>query len=793
MALGSHQLENDFEQLQNTLELYPKITVLSTEGQPPDHYEIEYALQGFVRGSDGNVEVSDTHRIRISLPFGYPHFAPTVKPLTNIFHPDVDPAAVRIADQWQKNPSLASLVVFIGEMICGKEYHLENPFNPKAAQWYTAHEASLPLDSLTIADIEESIQDIDSLVDDTFSSLGLEIDTFLEPEATYSEEDVQPIRDLVASKKLYTASNRLAEIPASVDMPDRETLQISIEQGIHKVEQLYRLIEQLEDNGKFDEALEVVENVYEIASDVPGGEELRQRLELACSLKQKKSPSAKQKATKKKKEAPKEQPPSPPPQARGKQSLPKLHFFIPLQLILGITVALALCAWGITLYFKDQNIVSRIQANISKAQLLIDNGQFDAARDSLEYAQETLADLTILRFRKSNLDNRITTLLKSKEMREGLVGNVLYQGEYMPAEAAQAQRKLAAMIEQAKALVDQNQRDSALTTYKQALDYAEKKEIRGKNIELQRIIKALELQIALSHAAKAEMGHNWKQAAETYSQALELSQDLSDPETASEIIHKLTTASFRLQWAKSKQSFTQSEWQKTVATLQQAQDIINQNPDIVSDRERQNLHRLWVNSSLYNMLNGAREAYQQKNWNETIRQYQKAIDLLDTESANFEGLLDDSMYKIQKTLLKVKIAQLQEKVLLAEYNNDIDEGIRQSQNIQQLIKSSPLSGDPEIKNIAQKIGEQINARQKEMELDRKLNYLKENYAEIFRTNYPTFKGSRLQSPKVTFLHKRGNKHIFSISCTERSQGSSSRLELNYAYDEATQTWSVYDE
>lgn len=110
MAMTSQRLAEDFEQLRDLLELYPHISIVKTTGQPPDSYEIAYNIRGYVRDAANTIVVGDSHRIRFSLPFGYPHFAPTVKPLTTIFHPDFDPAAIRIADRWQQNPDRKSVV-----------------------------------------------------------------------------------------------------------------------------------------------------------------------------------------------------------------------------------------------------------------------------------------------------------------------------------------------------------------------------------------------------------------------------------------------------------------------------------------------------------------------------------------------------------------------------------------------------------------------------------------------------------------------------------------------------------
>ena len=86
MASSTDQLTADFKEVQNTLELYPSINIIQVEGQPPDSYEIEYLLKGYVRDADAGIRQGAQHRIRISLPFGYPHFPPTVMHLLHTKH-----------------------------------------------------------------------------------------------------------------------------------------------------------------------------------------------------------------------------------------------------------------------------------------------------------------------------------------------------------------------------------------------------------------------------------------------------------------------------------------------------------------------------------------------------------------------------------------------------------------------------------------------------------------------------------------------------------------------------------
>jgi len=148
MSTTDRKLIADHKEVVETIRLYDSIKLINTAGEPVDEYDIEYRLKGYTITPDGRIMVNKNHRIKIKLPFGYPHFHPTVKPLSPIFHPDIDAHAIRIAHCWEKNKSLPDLILHIGNMICGQEYSLDNPFNVEAANYFEKHQRSLPLDSL---------------------------------------------------------------------------------------------------------------------------------------------------------------------------------------------------------------------------------------------------------------------------------------------------------------------------------------------------------------------------------------------------------------------------------------------------------------------------------------------------------------------------------------------------------------------------------------------------------------------------------------------------------------------
>ncbi len=790
MAMGSQQLAEDFAQLKEFLELYPNIILLKADGQPPDNYEIEYTLRGFIRDAENAVAIGNRHRVRVSLPFGYPHFAPIAKPLTPIFHPDFDPAAIRIADQWQKNPSLPELILHIGEMISGNVFQVDDPFNQEAADWYTSHADQLPLDSLSLADIQETDAQLDSLVDDTFASLGLETDDFLAPEKAVDPAEIDYIRQLVSQNKIFTANKLLVDLPESAPFPDREEVQQNIGKVLRKTDQLFKLAEQLEDMAKYDEALEVTDNLLAIAVDAPGALGLRSRIQQSYQLAQSLPQAGRSERSPDQQPSPGATPPPVP--SASKLKLPSLSFSlsIPFKPIFLGALVLGLGGGALALYFKDQNTLSQSQANLLKGQVLMEKKQFDAANDALEAAKRSLGDLTLFRFRTSSYERPIVALIDSKEMQEGLKGRVLYEGEYIASDAATALQELNVLTEQGQTLAGQNKITESLTLYRQALALAEKNKLVKQQEPIKEIIQSLELQQTLSMAERAESGKNWDQAAEAYRKALSLSANIKTLGTASEITHRFTAASFRRDLDQSKKAFTQSQWQETIRFLEQAQQTITNNPSVVTDKERLDLHKLLVNARLYLMLSTAREAYEGKQWDQAIQQYQGALDLLNNDPESANELVGDSVEKIERTLLLVNIAQLQEKVVIAEGNKDAAGVIRHGTAIQRLIQGSKFNNDAAIKTIAQKVGSNVGSHQEALNQADKVRWLEEHYEDIFRNNYPTFRGSKLTQPKAVFDKKVGNKSYFNLTCIERSQGSASKLELNYAFDHDTGKWSV---
>lgn len=139
------RLQADHERVNNAFANNPHIRLIQAEGNPPEKYIFEFALEGLVPQGDESFFPGAVHRAEIFLPIDYPRRPPFCRMITPVFHPNIDPQKICIGDHWSAGQSLAQLIVRIGEMICYQSYNVKSPLNAKAAAWAEQNIDKLPL------------------------------------------------------------------------------------------------------------------------------------------------------------------------------------------------------------------------------------------------------------------------------------------------------------------------------------------------------------------------------------------------------------------------------------------------------------------------------------------------------------------------------------------------------------------------------------------------------------------------------------------------------------------------
>ncbi len=141
------RLENEWRRLQRAFAYHPHIRVIALEGDPPDQYQVDYRFRTVILDENGQLQYSSTCSVHIWLPPDFPHDPPLVRPVSDLFHPNVVPEGINIDRCWTSTRStLVDVISGVGAMLCYQDFDLDNAWNPSAAEWTRANPRVLPLD-----------------------------------------------------------------------------------------------------------------------------------------------------------------------------------------------------------------------------------------------------------------------------------------------------------------------------------------------------------------------------------------------------------------------------------------------------------------------------------------------------------------------------------------------------------------------------------------------------------------------------------------------------------------------
>ena len=135
----------------------------TVEGTPPRTYKITLHGRGISKGSPfgGDVECGDRHELIITLSHSYPKYAPDVRFVTPIFHPNVSSIGyVRLADcglKWESDLSLDVVCQRMWDVLRGAYVDTNTSGNYSARKWYTEQTTmTLPVDPRSLRDRGEA-------------------------------------------------------------------------------------------------------------------------------------------------------------------------------------------------------------------------------------------------------------------------------------------------------------------------------------------------------------------------------------------------------------------------------------------------------------------------------------------------------------------------------------------------------------------------------------------------------------------------------------------------------------
>ncbi len=823
MNKTSKQLEAVFQEVTDYFSDIPDITVTPGGGNPPEEYTVTYNKTGVCKETDTEVSACKTHVISIALPFGFPHFPPNCLPKSNTFHPDFDSSAICIGDAWEEEQSIVKLILHIGQMISGEIYSETSAFNEEAAEWYKANSSSLPfekpdsakeataipepapkeknsdtidaLDTIEIVDTIDTLDNIETIdtLDDADFGQTFPLEKETPPD---TEPDKQQLRLLASRMRFHALSQELKNNGTLFD--GRSELEEQTNSSINEAATLFRDAEKLEHQGKQEEALKKLHSVEGVVSDYPELQKSQQRLRQAIDflggegeteLEQAGSGSDKPIA------AQADSSDSEPGKRtffEEKKALPRKTIFFTLGG--GLVVLLAALVFA---YFFLGSSLEKAEKNYAECQNLLNSGNFKAADQKCRKALELVAEVQIVKQgEKEQLTGNIRTLLNSPRLRQGLAGKTLLNGKYI----SQAEKKLLLAFTEAKkngdAFFVQERWSDADLSYVKALKIAEKTSIEEKLLaEIHKKQPQARFNTIMDAGEESISLGDWNSAFVQFSEALDIARTNPDfpPEHITQIELLLKQAEFNVLRNKGHELFEKNEWDNSLATYQRALTLARE-LDLTESETISGLHRNIARTKIYLAIGKGKEAFALAQWDTVIAQYDKAITLLE-ENAKILGKTNtkESQDKLARIMLHTTIIRDKQNVAKHLKSEDFSQVIKQLQSIQQTITGSNFADQPEFQAILAEISSQLQDTNKKVLILEQSSYLTENYKELFLKHYPAAARSALSAPGVEHLKDIDNKLLFRMQCTETAGGRPLRLQMDYIYSPADNSWQFYSE
>lgn len=162
------RLRRDYEKVQELAARSPFVSILATEGNPPEKYLLHLTCKGITSVSGDQPVYSESHRLEILLPQEYPRKGPAFRMATPIFHPNIaGNGTVCIGDEgdhgYAPGMPLDDLIVRVMNIIRYENVGLGSVYNGFARDWARRNERLLPIDRrpILLEELEINILDDD--------------------------------------------------------------------------------------------------------------------------------------------------------------------------------------------------------------------------------------------------------------------------------------------------------------------------------------------------------------------------------------------------------------------------------------------------------------------------------------------------------------------------------------------------------------------------------------------------------------------------------------------------------
>lgn len=822
MSLPADQLGALYKQLQEYCIATPLISVVPTKGDPPEQFEIIYKIEGITKTDNGEIVQSAEHIVELAIPFGFPHFPPSCKPKSNIFHPDFDSAAICIGDFWNHDKHIIEVIVYIGKLINGEFYSKTNTFNEEAAEWYKDHSDQFPLSTISWQTYSEEKSKRDDAEVDTISEddlnaypdfLSLEesqikdeitLDTSFPEVQAPTQSPIDRLYLLDSKKQFFTLLSTESSIDESSSEID-ELLEKARER-VHQAKSIHRKAKELEKKGDAQDALELFKNIPDIISDFPALQSDIHRVSQTLILLEdildpidaleedveEKPKAIKKDKTKKKTETLKTT------TSKSKEDISKTgksKSFLP---IISVTLLLLVTIIGVGgfFYYSFQNKLAQSEQAFTSCTTLIKQQSFQDAKRSCDKALQLVRRVKFIeKNRADKLKGKIEQTLRLKTLTEGLAGKILYEGRYLPKEDVVALKKFTKSYNKAETHYSKKEWQQAAELLKELEEIGEKTGGISTKALLQIKKKRVhaDFRVVFDKIQKEIEEQQYQNGLSLIQNAKKLLKDFPEGEQVSykqQIDTAFQICHFKSLKQQGDTSFSKGSWDSAIESYSSA--LKSQYASVNFKKDQLDIEKKLVRAKVYTTIKKGNESFSKGSWDKAIQDYTTASKLLNEGKGLLgEVELTQSREKIKKIVLLASIIRDKKKAEKQLDAKNLSQASKLYNQILRTIKTSSYTTDEKFVTTSNEIQTTLETLNNKIFLQEKEAYLFDNYKQLFNSNYPTANPIDLQKPIIKFKGEEDNKLIFRMQCTEMGRGRPLNLVMYYSYDKNTREWQLY--
>ncbi len=734
------QLTDEHQEIVKRFADNPYVALSFSDGDPPRKYEVEYKIKGGVRQEDGSVGISEIHLVSILLPFGYPNFPPNCKPLTPIFHPDFDSAAICISDFWNESKSLPGLISYIGRMISGQVFGSEHAFNPEAAKWYLGHVNRLPFDSV---DFGKGVEDVGVETDGEIelNLVGSDLPPLEEVDTLIIGEQV----GLDGKRSLDSQEERGESLDLVIEKPAEHSEQAAAPQG--------------------DVSLGASQ--LQSSPDVVPEDQVEGKTEKEGEGDDLAAIYAEEQVLKKK------------------------------NLIRTVAVG-SICLLVLSAaYFLAMDIFNYQKAESSwqGTDDLLNQHRYKEVKAKGDLALVEISKLKVLKKSDAErLRKEIEALLKTKDFQGGLVGKTLYEGSYVKKETIPVRKAVKASMEKGHGAIAVEEWGSALLSFQEAQELAESIQLDDQETlaVLERAIEKSRLNQLIKKGSEHLGAGELNDAITIFQKASELANAGADIDAEKiAFIHQSLDKALLQKFIKEGEgAFTAVQLDKALSSFEQALLLAEKETSAAPEYAR-GIRKSIQQINLYQLLEKGKTEYEASEWGAALLSFQEALRFILDEAFGYPELASNET-AIRKKILQVSLKLRENEAANYRVQKKLAEVVEEKLRIIEQIENSPFKDDPEFMEIVEHSRTAISNLNFEIDIARKINYLIENYQEIFQANHSLAHSATLRYPVVVFLQEDGENQLYNLKCTGYTSTGKISLELNYSYDVGAKKWALFN-